>query len=124
MSQLQLSSVVGTMTVKVKQALCCKCKFLFQSISVEAAHLILEQQTVYLSFLYLLLIENAMNCFPLNPLPPKHQMNFFHEQIRLRVAPHQNFQMVFLSLSNQSINQMYFDYSSLFIHSFLSSKKF
>ena len=28
-----------------------------------------------------------MNCFALNPLPPKCHMVFFHEQIKLRVAP-------------------------------------
>ena len=45
-----------------------------------------------------------MNCFALNPLPPKYHVKFFREQIELRVAPclidPWNFQMFFLQFKN------------------------
>ena len=51
-------------------------------------------------FVFFMLWENVMNCFASNPLPPKHQMKFFCEQMKLRVAhclsDPWNFRMVFL----------------------------
>ena len=38
-------------------------------------------------FVFFMLRENAMNSLAFNPLPPKHHMKFYCEQIELGVAP-------------------------------------
>ena len=90
---------------------------IYSSLSVEAACLIVQHTrqcmytfyclgnmlglcAVFCLFVFSMLRENVMNCIAPNPLPLKHPMKFFCEQIELRVAPclidPWNFHMSFL----------------------------
>ena len=118
-SQLWLSSVVRTMAVKVSKTYMCshwKCTYLFQSFCWSCMLDCTIHKAVYVYtfyclgnmlnlcaenfFVFFMLREIFMNCFAPNPLPPKHHMKFFCEQIKLRVPPclidPWNFHMFFL----------------------------